>query len=109
MTTQSVAAERRSNSRIPVTLDAVLYCNTLMLPECRVRDLSPEGAFVLTDGCFFPDRAQVDLVLSLEGGTRMSQRFSGRVMRNTDEGIGLRLEHNSPESLRTLVETLCAV
>jgi hypothetical protein len=108
MVGQSTIPERRAENRIPVSLEAVLYYNTLMLPECRVRDLSPEGAFVITGGHFLPDRALLDLAFSSlsPGGT--PQRVTAQVMRCTEEGVGVRLQHNDTNSMRNLIETLYA-
>ena len=63
MARQPPTSERRATRRVAVAIDAVLYYNTVMLPECYVRDLSPEGAFIATRGHFLPDQAQVDVTL----------------------------------------------
>lgn len=96
--------ERRGNRRVPVALEAVLYYNTLMLPDCRIRNLSPEGAFVSTDGHFLPDHASVDLSITSPDG--MPQRLSAIVMRSNEQGVGLRLHDVHPVTLRSLIETL---
>lgn len=96
--------ERRGNPRVPVALDAVLYYNTLMLPDCRVRNISPEGVFVSTDGHFLPDHASVDLSISPPDG--VPQRLSAIVMRSNEQGVGLRLQDTHPVTLRNLIETL---
>lgn len=98
--------ERRSARRVPVAIDAVLYYNALMLPECYVRDLSPEGAFIAISGHFLPDQAEVDIALNVPETGGVPRRFSARVMRSTEEGAGLRLQNIDPVTLRTLMETL---
>ncbi|MEK7712000.1 MAG: PilZ domain-containing protein [Pseudomonadota bacterium] len=108
MTGQSTNPERRATRRIPVSLGAVLYYNTLMLPECCVRDLSPEGAFVATSGNFLPDQALLDLAFSVPVAGGVPQRFTAQVMRCTEEGVGVRLRHNDTSSMRNLIETLYA-
>lgn len=105
MQPKPAASDRRTSHRMPVSLDAVLYYNSLMLPDCRLRDISPDGAFVVTSGSFLPDHARVDLAIGMASGQWMSQRFAARVMRSTEEGVGLRLEHD-PTSMRGLIETL---
>jgi len=107
-TVKTVQNERRRHERVPVALDAVLYYNTLMLPDCHIWNISPEGAFVSTSGHHIPDRAVVDLAISgAQGG--MPQRFQGTVMRTTEQGVGVRLRDVNPDSVRTLVQTLYAV
>lgn len=106
MARQHLNNERRATRRIPVAIDAVLYYNTLMLPECYVRDLSPEGAFIATSGHFLPDQAQVDVALNVPEAGGVPRRFSARVMRSTEEGAGLRLQNIDPVTLRNLIETL---
>jgi hypothetical protein len=106
MQTPQVAAERRTSTRMPVSLGAVLYYNTLMLPDCHICDLSLQGAFVLTGGQFLPDRASLDLAFAIPAAYGMPQRVAAQVIRSTDEGVGVRLEHVDPALLRGLIETL---
>jgi hypothetical protein len=108
MAGQDFNSERRSTRRIPVTLEAALYYNTIMLPECQIRDISPVGAFVDTGGHFLPDRAQVDLAFSTMTNTGVPQRFTAVVVRSTEEGVGVRLQHADNDSMRHLIETLYA-
>lgn len=108
MSQKSSTSERRAMRRVPVAIDAVLYYNTLMLPECYVRDLSPEGAFIATSGNFLPDQALVDVALNVPEAGGVPRRFSARVMRSTEEGAGVRLQNLEPGALRRLVTTLYA-
>jgi hypothetical protein len=108
MTTAHTNPERRATRRIPVSIEAVLYYNSLMLPECQIRDLSPQGAFVITGGHYLPDQAQVDLALNVPAAGGVPQRFSAQVMRSTEEGAGVRLQLTDAGSLRRLIETLYA-
>ena len=100
--------ERRATRRIPASIEAVLYYNSLMLPECQIRDISPQGAFVVTGGLYLPDRAQVDLALNVPAAGGVPQRFSAQVMRSTEAGAGVRLLLTDAGSLRRLIETLYA-
>lgn len=101
-----VATERRASQRMPVSLSAVLYYNALMLPDCHIRDLSSQGAFVLTGGQFLPDHASLDLAFAIPAAYGMPQRVAAHVIRSTDDGVGVRLEHVDPAMLRGLIETL---
>lgn len=89
---------------MPVSIDTVVYYNTLMFPDCEIQDLSAEGAFVATDERFLPDRAIVDLALPMADG--LPQRFSAQVVRSAPTGVGLRLLHNDPAAVRNFVEFL---
>ena len=106
MARQPPTSERRATRRVAVAIDAVLYYNTLMLPECYVRDLSPEGAFIATSGRFLPDQAQVDVALNVPEAGGVPRRFSAQVTRSTEEGAGVRLQNIDPIALRNLMDTL---
>jgi hypothetical protein len=108
MTGRSTNPERRATHRIPVSLGAVLYYNALMLPECQIRDISPEGAFVATGGHFFPGQALLDLAFGVPAAGGVPQRFTVQVMHCTAEGIGVSLQHTDSNSMRNLIETLYA-
>lgn len=109
MTVRGINRERRSAPRIPVSVGAVLYYKALMLPECQVSNLSLEGAFIATSGQFLPDHALLDLAFSVQTADRLPQRITVQVVRNTEAGVGVRLQHSDSHSLRNLVETLYAV
>jgi hypothetical protein len=107
MDSQVMQTERRACRRVAVSIDAVVYYSSLMLPDCHIRDLTPEGAFISTRGHFLPDRALVDLAIQVpNGGTQ--QRFTAQVMRSTEEGVGIRLQDANPATLRRLIEALYA-
>lgn len=108
MNRHSPKPDRRVMRRVPVAIDAVLYYNNLMLPECFVRDLSPEGAFIATSGNFLPDQALVDVALNVPDASGVPHRFSARVIRSTEQGAGLRLQNLEPGALRRLITTLYA-
>lgn len=100
--------ERRGTRRIPVSLRAVLYYNSLMLPECVIRDISADGVFVATGGRYLPDRARVDLALVMAHPGVQAQRLDAEVVRLTDDGVGLRLQQSDPVRFRAFVDTLYA-
>jgi len=108
MDSRIIQKERRGSRRVPVTLDAVLYYNSLMLPECRVWNITPDGAFVSTGGQFLPDQAAIDLAISGPRGG-MPQRFSAVVKHCTERGVGVRLRDVNPAAIRGLIETLYTV
>jgi hypothetical protein len=98
--------ERRASPRLPVTFEVVVYHESLMLSDCSISNLSPEGAFVVTSGCRLPDRAMVDLAFAVSASVGSSARFHARVTHSDDRGIGVQLLHDSPESWRALAEVL---
>lgn len=108
MNTLHASPERRATRRIPASIEAVLYYSSLMLPECQIRDISPQGAFVVTGGHYLPDQAQIDLALNVSTASGVPQRFSAQVMRSTEQGAGVRLQFMDAGSLRRLIETLYA-
>ncbi len=100
-------AERRENPRLPVALEVALYYNSLMLLDCRTRDISLEGVYVDTGGQALPQNAAVDLALSLQIGEEMRyHRLPAEVMRIDDEGIGLMFRYPDYSSFNALVSLL---
>lgn len=108
MTPESTSSERRCALRIPVSLEAVLYHNSLMLHDCIIRDISADGMFVSTGGQRLPDGAQVDLVLAANADEKDERRIGAEVVRVTDGGVGLRLKYGDPVQVRALVDMLYA-
>lgn len=108
MDRQTLRPERRASDRVPVAVDAILYYNSLLLTDCHIRNLSPAGAFIATNGQYIPDRALIDVSFHVPAAGA-ALRLSALVMRATDEGIGVRLQDINADSLRQLVETLYAV
>jgi hypothetical protein len=106
MPTRNAVKERRASQRVPVSVKAVLYYNSLMLPDCHIRDLSSHGAFVLTPDEFLPIHASVDLSFDIPEAYGISQRVEAKVMRKTAEGVGLRLSSADPRMLEALGDTL---
>jgi len=80
-----------------------------MLPDCQVSDLSQEGAFIATGGHFLPDHVLLDLAFSVQAAGNLPQRVTAQVVRCTEAGVGVRLQHSDSGSLRNLAETLYAV
>lgn len=99
-------SDRRSSPRTPVSFGAVLYYNSLMLPGCELRNMSPAGAFVITDGQYLPDQAMVDLALSDFTDNGMAKRLSAQIVRSASDGVGVRLLDPDPGMMRQLVEML---
>lgn len=108
MTPEHTSSERRCALRIPVSLEAVLYHNSLMLHDCIIRDISADGLFVVTGGRRLPDGAQVDLVLTAAADRDNRRRVGAEVVRVTSEGVGLRLKYGDPIQMRALVDMLYA-
>lgn len=107
MDSRIVNPERRTSDRVPVSVDAILYYNSLLLTDCRIRNLSPDGAFISTSGQYIPDRALVDLSLNVPvAGAPL--RLTAQVMRSTEDGVGVRLQDVNAGTLRQLIETLYA-
>lgn len=104
MQNPSFQTDRRACRRMPVTIGAVLYYNSLMIPGCEIRDLSPDGAYILTDGQFLPDQAQIDVALPQLMPQGVPSRIAAQVVRSTGDGVGVRLLPGDPVVMRSLVE-----
>lgn len=108
MTPEHPSGERRRALRIPVSLDAVLYHNSLLLRDCVIRDISADGMFIVTGGQTLPEGAQVDLALTTVALRDDRQRVGAQVVRVTEQGVGLRLTYSDPVQVRALVDMLYA-
>jgi PilZ domain len=104
---QDTSTERRITGRVPVSVDAILYFNSLLLTDCRIRNLSSEGAFIVTGGQYIPDRALVDISLNVPA-VGVPLRLTAQVMRSTEEGVGVQLKDVDANSMRQLIQTLYA-
>ncbi|MCK7497303.1 MAG: PilZ domain-containing protein [Comamonadaceae bacterium] len=91
-----------------MSLEAVLYHNSVVLHACVIRDISADGVFVLTGGQRLPEGAQVDLAVTSASGHDGQQRVGAEVVRVTDQGLGLRLKYRDPIQVRALVDMLYA-
>jgi hypothetical protein len=107
MESRTVNPERRNSGRVPVAVDAIVYYNSLLLTDCRIRNLSTGGAFIVTGGTFIPDRALIDLSLNVPAAGA-PLRLSAQVMRSTEEGVGVQLQDVNSATLRQLIQTLYA-
>ncbi len=107
MDSQDTSSERRSAGRVAVSLDAILYFNSLLLTDCRIRNLSSEGAFIVTGGQYIPDRALVDMSLNVPV-VGAPLRLTAQIMRSTEEGVGVQLKDVDATSMRQLIQTLYA-
>lgn len=107
MDSRTVTQERRESGRVPVAVDAILYYNSLLLTDCRIRNLSTGGAFIVTGGTYIPDRALIDLSLNVPAAGA-PLRLAAQVMRATEDGIGVRLQDVNAGMLRQLIQTLYA-
>jgi len=107
MESKTFEKERRSTGRVPVSVDAIVYYNSLLLTDCTVRNLSMGGAFIFTGGTHLPDRALIDVSLNVPA-TVTPLRLSARVMRANEEGVGVMLQDVNANTLRQLIQTLYA-
>lgn len=107
MDNSTAGQDRRGHSRVTVSVDTILYFNTLLLTDCHIRNLSMDGAFIVTGGQYIPDRAMVDVSLNVPAAG-MPLRLTAQVMRSTEDGVGVRLQDVSAGTARQLIESLYA-
>jgi hypothetical protein len=99
--------ERRGNPRMPLQLSVSLYFNSLMLLDCRTRDISPEGAYVDTGGEILPHSADIDMNLRIDvDGRTLQHRLPAQVTRIDETGVGLSFRHDDYRSFSDLVALL---
>lgn len=96
---------RRRDGRKDMVMHVRVYHDESGWINGRVRDLSPQGAFIEMDKHILP-RAPVDIVLPIVHGTSQRWfRLSGEVVRENKHGVGI-LFHELDESAAQMLQTL---
>ena len=95
--------ERRWNARIPLTLHAALYYSGLGIVKCDTRDISMDGALVVTGRVILNQDASLDIILCGQDENKAEQcRLKANVARLTSDGAGICFRDLSPENYRFL-------
>lgn len=95
--------ERRWNARIPLKLHAALYYSGLGIVKCDTRDISMDGACVVTGRVILNQGASLDIILCSQDGRKAEQcRLKANVTRLTSDGAGIRFRDLTPENYRFL-------
>lgn len=95
--------ERRWNARIPLQLHAALYYSGLGIVKCDTRDISMDGALVVTGRVILNQDASLDIILCSGDENKAEQcRLKANVTRLTADGAGISFRDLSPENYRFL-------
>lgn len=95
--------ERRWNARIPVKLHAALYYSGLGIIKCDTRDISMDGALVVTGRVILNQDSSLDIILCSQNEHKTEQcRLQANVTRLTADGAGISFRDLSPENYRFL-------
>ncbi|QKT02486.1 PilZ domain-containing protein [Ectothiorhodospiraceae bacterium 2226] len=74
---------------------------------CRTRDLGLGGAFIGVERCPLPCKTPVELVFLLRAGSVIRlYRLGARVVRRSEEGLGLVFDHFDTRTFQALLEVL---
>jgi hypothetical protein len=96
----TTSTERRENSRFPMTLECAISVDNRNFHRCRTRDISQDGAFILTDLTRFAPNTRVQLaVRTMVDGRAEVRRYQAQVRHVTAEGLGLYLHPPEGDSL----------
>lgn len=99
----------RASVRTEVPLQVFIHYESKRTPATKVRDLSTEGAFIEMSPEELPEGAHVETVLCFQmEGKPVEYRLSARVVRVTDDGVGLKFDSYDDETYTRLVNLLCA-
>ena len=84
-------ATTRYNLQVPAHVETMLGGENVRSYKWKTRDISPSGAFLLTDGQLLEkDTAiKVNLYLNTFSGTGSWIKMNGRVVRAESEGLGI--------------------
>ncbi len=104
--------EQRWSQRREIELTVVVFCEGVRLATCRTQDVGLGGAFVCMDINKPSMDSDVDLLFKLEGhglSPRTNRKLRAKVVRYTNEGIGLMFRDFDTSSFRTLQEIMRAI
>ncbi len=101
--------EQRWSQRREIELTVEVHCDGVRLATCHTQDIGLGGAFVQM-GINKPSMdSDVDLLFKLEGyglSSRTNRKLRARVVRYTNEGLGLMFRDFDTGSFRTLQEIM---
>lgn len=97
------ARNRRATPRHPFVLDATLMVSGQIPFPGRTRNISLGGAFIETHVARLPGRADGYLALALHlDGKTLHHRLPGRIVRQTELGVGLIFAHPGIDAIHAL-------
>jgi len=100
--------ERRECPRLPVTIDAVLSCQTSTL-VCTIRDISLNGAFIEAHPEEIPYNGAVELGVTVTAnGENSYHRLPATITRVSDKGAGISFGDIGQETYFSLVDLVYA-
>ena len=98
--------ELRSSPRKRVNLEVELTHNEGVQQRCRTRDFSMGGVFLEAPVQVFPEGVNVDLAFMIPSNGEHWHAIKARVVRTTDDGMGLAFITPDVMAFRTLQEVL---
>jgi len=99
--------ERRWNARIPIKLHAALYYSGLGIVKCDTRDISMDGALLVTGRVILSQDAMLEIILcGLDERNSEQCRLRANVARLTNDGAGISFYDLTPENYRFLQFTM---
>lgn len=104
-----MSAERRDAPRFPISLECALKPDHLGFQPCKTRDLSQEGAFVVTNRSRLTDHSHVEIAVRVSRGGKVDVvSFPALVRYLTREGAGLYFPSATAAQTRSLLELVLA-
>ena len=97
--------ENRWSQRRPLNVSVDVMVGNAKLASCRTKDVGLGGVFLYLDEDVQPDK-DVDLELYFVVSDKPKQKLRGRVVRNTQDGIGLIFRDFDTGSFRALQEIM---
>lgn len=99
--------ERRWSRRKSVEQEVMVRYEGLGLMRCKTRDLSFEGANIVTGKFTLPHSAEIELVFAPEGDLPLTEvRLGANVVRVHDDGIAVNFSHYYDGSYSFLLSLL---
>lgn len=100
--------EHRWSLRTPVTLDVDLIYESASEMACKTRDIGLGGVFIEGDSQTMPPKnanVELNFILNSDDGST-KHKIKARVVRTSDDGIGLMFRDFDVGAFRSLQEVL---
>ena len=100
--------EHRVSPRFPMSVDVMLCQHNIPVAPARTRDMALTGMFLELKHAIIPKNSIIEVEFVGDVGDEVRYcRVRGRVVRNTHDGIGVKLEESVlevPQAKRVLFE-----
>lgn len=107
MENRAPQSENRHSPRRPMAIDASIIYKDLPIPNCKISNISFDGAFINTPAAAPPKNGVIRLILN-DSTKQQLFTLNGQVVYAKNKGAGLRFQSLDSDTYSTLFELLIA-